>query len=139
MFCRNITENHVSETLEKTLGKGNVTESGNYMFINAAGAGLTVLTNAFWKAIDGAGLVRHEEGKKIRFRFHDLRHTFGNRLGMSGTDLKTIMEIMGHKTAKVAMRYQHPSPSHKLEAVKSLDKIRGTVPENIVTLNKIRN
>lgn len=40
---------------------------------------------------------------------------------MDGVDLKTIMEIMGHKTAKVAMRYQHPSPSHKLEAVKGLD------------------
>jgi len=40
---------------------------------------------------------------------------------MNGTDLKSIMEIMGHKTAKVAMRYQHPSPSHKLEAVRRLD------------------
>lgn len=29
---------------------------------------------------------------------------------------------MGHRTTKVAMRYQHPSPDHKLHAVKSLDK-----------------
>jgi len=58
---------------------------------------------------------------------------------MNGTDLKSIMEIMGHKTAKVAMRYQHPSPSHKLQAVKSLDKIRETLPQKIVRLNEIRN
>ena len=58
----------------------------------------------------------------MRFRFHDLRHTFGSRLGMKGYDLKTIMEIMGHKSPKVAMRYQHPAPDHKLNAVKSLDK-----------------
>ncbi len=50
-----------------------------------------------------------------------LLHTFGNGLRMNGADLKTIMEAMGHKTPKMAMRYQHPSPSHKLEAVKSLD------------------
>ena len=106
------------------------------MFTNAAGTRLTVLTNAFWKVIEEAGLIRREEGKKVRFRFHDLRHTFGSRLGMSGTDLKTIMEIMGHKTAKVAMRYQHPSPSHKLEAVKGLDKIRGTSSQKIVNLIK---
>ncbi len=61
--------------------------------------------------------------KDVRFRFHDLRHTFGSRLGMAGFDLKTIMEIMGHKTTKVAMRYQHPSPDHKLKAVQSLDRI----------------
>ena len=126
-------------TLEKTLRRRNVTELGDYVFTNAAGTKLTVLTNAFWRAIEEAGLIRYEDGKKIRFRFHDLRHTFGSRLGMNGTDLKTIMEIMGHKTAKVAMRYQHPSPSHKLEAVKSLDKIRETVPRNIVTLKRIRN
>ena len=53
--------------------------------------------------------------KKVRFRFHDLRHTFGSRLGMAGVDLKTIMEIMGHKSAKVAMRYQHPTRKLKTE------------------------
>jgi len=126
-------------TLEKILRRRNVTELGDYVFTNTAGTKLTVLTNAFWKAIEEAGLVRHEEGKKIRFRFHDLRHTFGSRLGMSGTDLKTIMEIMGHKTAKVAMRYQHPSPSHKLEAVQTLDKLRETDQQKIVEFNKSGN
>ena len=77
-----------------------------------------------------------EDGKKVSFRFHDLRHTFGSRLGMNGVDLKSIMEIMGHKTAKMAMRYQHPSPSHKLEAVNRLDKIRGPVPQKIVNLKQ---
>jgi integrase len=98
-----------------------------YVFCNHEGRRLTVLTNAFWRAVKEANLFRWEEKngemKKTRFRFHDLRHTFGSRLGMNGYDLKTIMEIMGHKTAKVALRYQHPAPDHKLEAVKSLDEI----------------
>ena len=42
---------------------------------------------------------------------------------MKGVDLKTIMDIMGHKTYKIAMRYQHPAPEHKLEAVKFLDEV----------------
>jgi len=111
----------MNDTLEKILRRRNVTELGDYVFTNAAGTRLTVLTNAFWKAIEEAGLIRREGEKKVRFRFHDLRHTFGSRLGMNGTDLKTIMEILGHKTAKTAMRYQHPTPDHKLLAVKSLD------------------
>jgi hypothetical protein len=40
---------------------------------------------------------------------------------MAGVDLKTIMEIMGHRSAKVAMRYQHPTPEHKMNAVKNLE------------------
>lgn len=78
-----------------------------------------VLTNAFWRAIEEAGLIQVElnkDGKEktTRFRFHDLRHTFGSHLGMAGKDLKTIMEIMAHKNPRTAMRYQHPSPDHKL-------------------------
>jgi integrase len=119
-------------TLEKILRRRNVTELGDYVFTNAAGERLTGLTNAYWRAVKEAGLVRWEEKKardrktvkiKIRFRFHDLRHTFGSRLGMNGADLKTIMKIMGHKTPKTAMRYQHPSPEHKLTVVRSLDRL----------------
>lgn len=132
----------VNETMREILQR-QMDDQREYVFTNSAGGKLTVLTNAFWRAVKEAGLVRWEvkDGKtvKVRFRFHDLRHSFGSRLGMNGTDLKSIMEIMGHKTAKVAMRYQHPSPSHKLQAVKSLDKIRETLPQKIVRLNEIRN
>jgi len=108
----------INETLRGILERRS---EGEYVFINSKGKTLTVLTNAFWTAVKKSGLIMWEGDKKIRFRFHDLRHTFGSRLGMAGTDLKTIMEIMGHKTHKMAMRYQHPSPAHKLKAVKFLD------------------
>lgn len=114
-----------------------------YVFFNSRGGRITVLTNAFWYAVEQrAKLVRWEDNdkgkpKKIRFRFHDLRHTFGSRLGMKGADLKTIMEIMGHETPRTAMRYQHPTPDHKLDAVKSLDRaVERRTPSNIVKLKK---
>jgi integrase len=70
-------------------------------------------------------LNRFNWNVNIGFCFHDLRHTFGSRLGMAGQDLKTIMEIMGHKSPRTAMRYQHPAPDHKLRAVKILDSYAG--------------
>ena len=115
-----------------------------YVFTNSAGGKLTVLTNAFWRAVKESGLIRWDGGKKVRFRFHDLRHSMGSRLGMNGVDLKSIMEIMGHKTAKTAMRYQHPSPSHKLKAFNKLDEIKKIItpkvtPQKIVSLKKAIN
>lgn len=131
---RNVPINQtVMEVLKrrKRLGK-------EYVFTNSLGTRLTVLTNAYWTAVEKAGLVRIEEDengkeKKIRFRFHDCRHTFGSRLGTNGTDLKTIMEIMGHKTTKVAMHYQHPAPDHKLAAVRSLEQLH-EMPINVINL-----
>jgi len=127
----------LNETLKEILSR-RMEKPGGHVFTNSKGGRLTVLTNAFWNAAEEAGLIREEGGKKIRFRFHDLRHTFGSRLGMGGTDLKSIMEIMGHKSAKVAMRYQHPTSSHKLEAVRNLDKI-GKIFTPKVTPEKIRH
>ena len=112
----------LSEALED---KNNKAE---YVFPNCDGKAHRDIKNGFWKIIEETGLYRietQEKGKpkKVRFRFHDLRHTFGSRLGMKGVDLKTIMDIMGHKTYKVAMRYQHPTPEHKLDAVRILDEV----------------
>lgn len=46
-------------------------------------------------------------------RFYDLRHTFASNLVMSGVDIVTVKELMGHKDISMTMRYSHPSPEHK--------------------------
>ena len=122
----------INDTLKEILERRMQDKSSEYIFHNSNGKKPTVLTNAFINAVNRAGLVRIEskkgETKEVRFRFHDLRYTFGSRLGMAGKGLKTIMEIMGHKTPQMSMRYQHPMPSHKLEAVKVLDKVPSKLP-----------
>jgi len=61
-----------------------------------------------------------KEAKLKDFRWHDLRHTFGSRLIMAGVDLRTVQELMRHKTIKMTLRYTHLSPTHTLEAVNKL-------------------
>ena len=45
-------------------------------------------------------------------RFHDLRHTFASCLAMAGVDLRTIQELMRHKSIQMTMRYAHLHPEH---------------------------
>ncbi len=54
------------------------------------------------------------------FRWHDLRHTFASRLVMTGVDLRTVQELLGHKTIDMTVRYSHLAPTHVQEAVERL-------------------
>src|SRR5207302_3181352 len=61
-----------------------------------------------------------KQAKVENFSWHGLRHTFASRLVMAGVDLRTVQELMGHKTIQMTMRYAHLAPAHKLAAVEKL-------------------
>jgi integrase len=63
---------------------------------------------------------------KMDFRLYDLRHTFGSRSAMAGVDLPTLKELMGHSSIVLTMRYIHPTPEHKIQALEKLEKLNNT-------------
>jgi site-specific recombinase XerC len=42
---------------------------------------------------------------------HDLRHTSASRVVITDVDLRTVQELLGHKTITVTERYLHLSPA----------------------------
>lgn len=74
---------------------------------------------AFQRATRAAGIAD--------FHFHDLRHTAASWLRMSGADIHTVAQVLGHKDLRMAARYQHLSPAFLAEAVSRLDTVFGTL------------
>lgn len=93
-----------------------------YVFSNKEGKPFRKVYKGFKAALRRAGISN--------FTFHDLRHTFASHLIMNGTDLKTVQELLGHKTFKMTLRYAHLSSDHKRKAVDNL----ATRMENVVTI-----
>lgn len=59
------------------------------------------------------------------FSWHCLRHTFCSRLVMAGVPLRTVQELMGHKTIQMTARYAHLSPGHLQNAVELISGASG--------------
>jgi Phage integrase family len=61
-----------------------------------------------------------EEAKIEQYSWHCNRHTFASRLVMAGVDLRTVAELLGHRTLQMVMRYSHLAPEHQAAAVDRL-------------------
>jgi integrase len=61
-----------------------------------------------------------KEAKIESFTWHCLRHTFASNLVMRGVDIRTVQELLGHKTIQMTLRYAHLAPQHQLAAVQRL-------------------
>jgi integrase len=76
------------------------------------GAALVSARGWFKPALKDAGIKG--------FTWHCLRHTFASRLVMAGVDIRTVGELLGHKSLTMTMRYSHLAPAHNAAAVDRL-------------------
>jgi len=50
---------------------------------------------------------------------------------MQGVDLNTVLELLGHKSLKMTLRYAHLSPAHNHRAIRMIDKALGPVEKQV--------
>jgi integrase len=108
---RHIPLNSVALSAFKALQQRSPNADGR-VFVNIHGEPLRGYKHWFDWAVSEAG-VRD-------FTWYCLRHTFASRLVMAGVDLRTVAELMGHKTIQMTMRYAHLAPAHQLAAVERI-------------------
>lgn len=61
--------------------------------------------------------------KLPRFRFHDLRHTFGAYAAQAGVNLEVIAAAMGHTSTTVTKLYAHLSPEYKRNELMKMARV----------------
>lgn len=107
----------MTETVARMLLEMKAVTPGKALFYTAIGRKrpLRDFRTAWQRALRLAGIWD--------FRFHDLRHTTASTLAMAGVDMRTIQEILGHRSPAMTQRYAHLSPEHQTRAISKLDEV----------------
>lgn len=96
----------------------NAENAENFIFVRDAGSRLSAnqyFRRAFEKACGRAQLTD--------LHLHDLRHTAASHLLAAGVDLRTLAELLGHRTMAMVMRYTHILDGERMRAIQKLEKL----------------
>jgi len=69
-----------------------------------------------------------KSGVDFDVRVHDLRHAHASWLLAGGSDLKSVMDRMGHAQITTTQKYLHALPDADAKNLTALDRIRGSAP-----------
>lgn len=100
----------INETIRKVL---NGRKRDGILVFDNGGKTFGSVKTGFLNAVRRSGIRK--------CRFHDLRHTVATRMVLAGVSLPVVKEILGHASIETTMRYAHPTPESKREAVEVLE------------------
>lgn len=104
--------------MQKMLSDMQRTATSKWVFLPSGYTPREIASQHFRRAFDTAC-----KRAGVTITLYGLRHSAASYLIMGGIDIRTVAEIMGHKSISMTMRYTHFLDSHKLKAIKVLDNV----------------
>lgn len=103
-------DEYINSTRVEIINKNNISNPTNILFINDKGKPLTTRGVEYILA-----KIDEKAGTNLKLHPHTLRHTFATYLLDNGADLRTIQELLGHKSLNTTQVYTHVSTQRMLE------------------------
>jgi len=110
----------VPDTLQEILKKRMPANPSDFIFQSKKGGKIREVSHAFDRAVERLGFNKGASSRD-RVTFHTLRHTFCSWAVLSGTPLRTVMDLSGHKSLSMLQRYAHLSGEDRRRATSAVE------------------
>jgi integrase len=91
------------------------------IFKNDSGDKIKSISYTWDRIVKSLELNAGIEDRRMKFTFHNLRHSFASNLVAIGVDLFKVQQLLGHKSSKMTLRYAHMRPDDLREAVDAME------------------
>jgi integrase len=124
-----------SEVREMLKNKG-PGKPNELIFKDTKGNKIADISNSFARVVEELGLNVGVTDRRLKVTFHTLRHTHASWHVMDGTDLYTVMKLLGHSTISMTERYSHLGSDSLRKAAQKFDvSLKNTQNEKVIKLN----
>jgi integrase len=124
-----------SEVREMLKNKG-PGKPNELIFRDTKGNKIADISNSFARVVEDLGLNAGVSDRRLKVTFHTLRHTHASWHVIDGTDLYTVMKLLGHSTISMTERYSHLGSDSLRKAAEKFDvSLKNTQNEKPIKLN----
>jgi integrase/recombinase XerC len=111
--AQEVIGDYINNSRQEIIRKNNIEFPTNYLFINNKGEPLSARGVEYILA-----KIDEKAGTNLKIHPHTLRHTFATHLLDKGADLRTIQELLGHKSLNTTQVYTHVSTQRMMDEYK---------------------
>lgn len=134
---KNGSSRHVPapDTLQEVFRTRMPINPSDYIFKSKKGGKIKEVSHRFDRVVNDLGFNKSVTDPRDKVTFHTLRHTFCSWAVLSGTPLRTVMDLSGHKSLAMLQRYAHLSGEDRRRATSAVEGMFKSTGDKVVSIS----
>ena len=134
---KNGSSRHVPapDTLQEVFRTRMPINPSDYIFKSKKGGKIKEVSHRFDRVVNDLGFNKSVTDPRDKVTFHTLRHTFCSWAVLSGTPLRTVMDLSGHKSLAMLQRYAHLSGEDRRRATSAVEDMFKSTGDKVVSIS----
>jgi integrase len=123
---------YMTKYIKEMFSSKKMTKPKGLLYPAPGGSSRREIPRSFERVVKLIGLNTGIEGRRDKFVYHSLRHTYASWLVQQGVDIYLVKERLGHSTLAMTERYAHLAPENSQKTIAAIENFAKSKDDNNV-------